>query len=123
MIRIKQNIARIICTLSVLLIGSNILLSANLIGEHSKYHYLEYVKHNKKQIKGNDEGVEEINLVCDLTKDPFDTDLDFTYVEQHYPKIEYYVLIAHDVRSNCYINYSPSFKKNSLWIKHRQILI
>jgi hypothetical protein len=122
MLKVKQNIARFICTLSVFLITSNVLLNASVIGKHTKYHYLEYVKHNKKQIK-DDKGLEEINITCDLTKDPFDAETTFTYIEFCTPKIQFFTTKQKVVVSECYLDYLPNFKENPLWIMNRQIRI
>lgn len=124
MLKLEQNIARLICFVSALLIGVNVLLSANAVSEQAKATIAYSVK-TKKKLINNTQQIEEINLACDLIKDPFESDFEksFHFVDFNDHRTVFAIFVTKKSSENSYANYQTSFKKNPLWIRNRQILI
>lgn len=122
--KIKLHIARIFCLFTILLVGSNIAISASatltddfvvsseLPKELSKYTHTVFKK-------GVDQSANGLNLV----KNPTEAVLMYYYIGKSQPSLVYfYESVLNKVRKDVF-HYSPLIKALPLWIQNLQIRI
>lgn len=118
--KFKLHIARLLCLISILLIGGNVL--ANSVDYSVDYSVLfdHDHKHPGVHLTSN-HGLSNSQL--NLLKDPTEGDVDFLYVAEVLPSMVCETLFPKEEVLKIFFKYSPLLKSLPLWIENQQMRI